>query len=163
MGKQRAIEVSVGAFMAIALAALFFLAMQVSNLGAATGRDGYRFTARFHNVGSLRVRAPVNMAGVRIGRVETITVDQNTYEAVVTMHINAPYDRIPDDTFANIFTAGLLGEQYIGLDPGGSDHYLKEGGELTHTQSALVLEQLVGQLLFSKAGESAVGKKSDTK
>jgi len=163
MGKQRAIEIAVGAFMAAGLVALFFLAMQVSNLSTAVGSDGYRLKARFHNVGSLKVRAPVDMAGVRIGRVEAIDVDQGTYEAVVTLRIDKKYDRIPDDTFANIFTAGLLGEQYIGLDPGGSDLYLKNGDELIHTQSALVLEQLVGQLLFSKAGESGVEKKSDSK
>ena len=93
------------------------------------------------------------MGGVRIGRVEAIEFDQGTYEAVVSLRIENAYDRIPDDTFANIFTAGLLGEQYIGLDPGGSDQYLKEGAELMQTQSALVLEQMIGQFLFSKAGE----------
>ena len=139
--------------MAAGLIALFFLAMQVSNLSMTATGEGYRIKARFENVGSLKVRSPVNMAGVRIGRVEAIEFDQETYQAVVTLHIDAPYDRIPDDTFANVFTAGLLGEQYIGLDPGGSDLYLKNGDELTHTQSALVLEQIVGQFLFSKAAE----------
>jgi phospholipid/cholesterol/gamma-HCH transport system substrate-binding protein len=162
MGKQKAIEIAVGAFMAAGLVALFFLAMQVSNLSAAVGSDGYRLKARFHNVGSLKVRSPVNMAGVRIGRVEAIDVDQATYEAVVSMRIGKQYDRIPDDTFANIYTAGLLGEQYVGLDPGGGEQYLKDGDELIHTQSALVLEQMVGQLLFSKAGEGGLEKKSTT-
>jgi phospholipid/cholesterol/gamma-HCH transport system substrate-binding protein len=153
MGKQRAIEIAVGAFMAAGLVALFFLAMQVSNLSATVTGDGYKLKARFENVGSLKVRAPVNMAGVRVGRVEAIDFDQQTYEAVVTLLIDASYDRIPEDTFANIFTAGLLGEQYVGLDPGGSEAFLEDGGELTHTQSALVLEQIVGQFLFSKAEE----------
>jgi phospholipid/cholesterol/gamma-HCH transport system substrate-binding protein len=153
MGKQRAIETAVGAFMAVGLVALFFLAMQVSNLSSSAGDDGYQVRARFLNVGSLKVRAPVSMAGVRVGRVETIAFDQSTYEAVVTLRIDRRFDRIPDDTFANIFTAGLLGEQYIGLDPGGSDRYLKDGDVIGHTQSALVLEQIIGQFLFSKAAE----------
>ena len=153
MGKQRALEISVGAFMAAGLLALFFLAMQVSNLSASSMGDGYSLVARFQNIGSLKVRSPVSMGGVRVGRVESISYDQDTYEAIVTMHIEARYDRVPDDTFANIFTAGLLGEQYVGLDPGGSETYLTDGGQLLHTQSALVLEQIVGQFLFSKAGE----------
>jgi phospholipid/cholesterol/gamma-HCH transport system substrate-binding protein len=102
------------------------------------------------------------MAGVRIGRVEAIDLDLGTYEAVVVLRIDARYAHIPEDTFGSIFTAGLLGEQYVGLDPGGSDAYLKEGDELVHTQSALLLEQLVGQLLFSKAGEGGIEQKGDT-
>jgi phospholipid/cholesterol/gamma-HCH transport system substrate-binding protein len=158
MGKQRAVEIAVGSFMAAGLVALFFLAMQVSNLSSASTGDGYRIQARFQNIGSLKVRAQVSMAGVRVGRVEAIEFDQNTYEALVTLRIESRYDRIPDDTFANIYTAGLLGEQYVGLDPGGSDVFLKEGDVLTHTQSALVLEQVVGQFLFSKAGEGGIEK-----
>jgi len=156
MGKQRAVEIAVGAFMASGLVALFFLAMQVSNLSAAGSGDGYALQARFQNVGSLKVRAPVSMAGVRVGRVESIGFDQDTYEAVVTLRIEPQYDKIPEDTFANIFTAGLLGEQYIGLDPGGSDVYLAEGDALAHTQSALVLEQIIGQFLFKQAGEGGL-------
>jgi phospholipid/cholesterol/gamma-HCH transport system substrate-binding protein len=158
MGKQRAVEIAVGAFMAAGLVALFFLAMQVSNLSAAGSGEGYALKARFQNIGSLKVRAPVSMAGVRVGRVEAISYDQSTYEAVVTLRIERRYDRIPEDTFANIYTAGLLGEQYIGLDPGGSDIYLAEGDALMHTQSALILEQIVGQFLFSKAGEGGFEK-----
>lgn len=94
------------------------------------------------------------MAGVRIGRVESVRFDKTTYEAVVTMRIDAAIDSIPEDTFANIFTAGLLGEQYVGLEPGGSQDYLKDGDEIANTQSALVLEQMIGQFLFKKAGES---------
>jgi phospholipid/cholesterol/gamma-HCH transport system substrate-binding protein len=163
VGKQRAIEIAVGAFMAAGLVALFFLAMQVSNLSTVEGDGSYRIKARFHNIGSLKVRAPVTLAGVRIGRVQAIDVDQGTYEAVVTLRIAKRYDRIPDDTFASIFTAGLLGEQYVGLDPGGSDQYLKDGDELVHTQSALVLEQMIGQFLFNKAGEGDFGKQSGKK
>lgn len=155
MTRARLIEISVGAFMVAGFVALFFLAMRVSNLGATVGSDGYTLSARFDNVGSLKVRAPVTMAGVRVGRVEDIRFDKDTYEAVVTMRIDPRYDTIPVDTFANIFTAGLLGEQYIGLAAGGSDEFLADGDQLDHTQSALVLEQMIGQFLFSKAEEGA--------
>jgi len=147
----------VGAFMAAGLLALFFLAMQVSNLSSAASGDGYRVIARFDNIGSLNVRSPVTMAGVRIGRVKHITFDSDTYEAVVTLGIEPQFDRIPDDTFAKIFTAGLLGEQYVGLDPGGSEDYLHDGDQISLTQSALVLEEIIGQFLFSKAEEGSAG------
>ena len=147
------IEILVGAFMAAGFIALFFLAMKVSNLNADVGGEGYRISARFENVGSLKVRAPVAMAGVRVGRVEAIDFDKNRYEAVVTLRIDPRFDTIPDDTIASIFTSGLLGEQYIGLAPGGSEDYLADGGSLTQTQSALVLEQMIGQFLFKKAEE----------
>ncbi len=160
MGKSRAVEILVGAFMAAGLVALFFLAMQVSNLSLMSNDDGYEITARFDNIGSLKVKAPVTMAGVRIGRVTKITFDEQTYEAVVTMAIERQYNAIPEDTFAKIFTAGLLGEQYIGLDPGGSDVYLKEGGEITLTQSSLVLEEIIGQFLFNQAEEGGNGEVS---
>jgi phospholipid/cholesterol/gamma-HCH transport system substrate-binding protein len=153
MGKQRTIEIAVGAFMAAGIVALFFLSMKVSNLNIAATGSGYALNASFQNIGSLKVRAPVTMAGVRIGRVSGIRFDQDTFEAVVELQIEAPYNRIPSDTFASVLTAGLLGEQYVGLDPGGSDSVLKEGDAIVHTQSALVLEQIVGQFLFSKAGE----------
>jgi phospholipid/cholesterol/gamma-HCH transport system substrate-binding protein len=155
MAKTRSIEILVGAFMAAGIVALFFLAMKVSNLNASTGGDGYLLKARFDNIGSLKERAPVTMAGVRIGRVETIGFDKATYEALVSLRIDRRYDNLPTDTFASIFTAGLLGEQYIGLDPGGSTDFLKPGDTIGHTQSALVLEQMIGQFLFNKAGESS--------
>jgi phospholipid/cholesterol/gamma-HCH transport system substrate-binding protein len=155
MANTRTTEILVGAFMAAGFVALFFLAMRVSNLSAASNGDGYMLTARFDNVGSLKERAPVSMAGVRIGRVEKIRFDQNTFQALVTLRIEPRFNRIPDDTFANIFTAGLLGEQYIGLDPGGSLDYLTDGSQIEHTQSALVLEQMIGQFLFSKAEEGS--------
>jgi phospholipid/cholesterol/gamma-HCH transport system substrate-binding protein len=127
--------------------------MQVSNLSASNNGEGYEVTARFDNVGSLKVRSPVTMAGVRIGRVSEIGFDRATYEALVKMRIEAQYNVIPEDSFAKIFTAGLLGEQYIGLDPGGSEKYLQAGSEISLTQSALVLEEIIGQFLFSKAEE----------
>ena len=154
MAKRRNIELTVGTFVALGLVALFFLAMQVSNLSLHTSSEGYLVQARFANVGSLKVRAPVTMAGVRIGRVESIRFDKDTYEAVVSLRIDPAVDSIPDDTFANIFTSGLLGEQYIGLEPGGSPEHLRDGGEIANTQSALLLEQMIGQFLFKKAGES---------
>lgn len=154
MSRTRAIEITVGAFMAAGLLALFFLAMQVSNLSTLSGDDGYEIMARFDNVGGLKVRAPVTMAGVRVGRVKEIGFDKETFEAVVTLKIDAQYDAIPDDTFAKIYTAGLLGEQYISLDPGGSEQYLEGGSQMSLTQSALVLEDLIGQFLFSKAEEA---------
>lgn len=154
MGKRHTVEVAVGAFVALGIVALFFLAMQVSNLSLRGDAEGYLLSARFTNVGSLKVRAPVTMAGVRVGRVEGIHFDKATYQAVVDMRIDRGVDSIPDDTFANIFTAGLLGEQYIGLEPGGSQEYLRNGDEIANTQSALVLEQMIGQFLFKKAGES---------
>jgi phospholipid/cholesterol/gamma-HCH transport system substrate-binding protein len=163
MGKQRTIEIAVGAFIAAGLVALFFLAMQVSNLSATViGNNSYQIQARFQNVGSLKVRAPVNMAGVRIGRVEAIKLDKGTFEAVVTMRISQDQNNIPDDTFASILTAGLLGEQYVGLDPGGSDQSLKNSDTITHTQSALVLEQMIGKFLFNKAGETTGEPKAST-
>ncbi len=151
MVKQRTIEVLVGTFVAAGLVALFFLAMQVSNLSTISGQEGYDITARFDNIGSLKVKSPVTMAGVRVGRVSAIRFDNKTYEAVVTMTIDSQYDTIPEDSFAKIFTAGLLGEQYVGLDPGGSDVYLKAGDVITLTQSSLVLEEMVGRFLFNKA------------
>ncbi len=154
--KMRQLEITVGFFMAAGLVALFFLAMQVSNLASISGEEGYQVTARFDNIGGLKVRSPVSMAGVRIGRVTGISYDQTRYEALVTMSIEPQYNQIPDDSIAKIYTSGLLGEQYIGLDPGGSLENLKQGSELTLTQSALVLEEIIGQFLFSKAEENAI-------
>ncbi len=153
MVRSKWIEVAVGVFMAAGIVALFFLAMQVSNLSSLNPDDGYDVLARFDNIGSLKVRAPVTMAGVRVGRVKDIMFDKETYEAVVTLQIDAGYDTIPDDTFAKIFTAGLLGEQYVGLDPGGNDRFLEQGSQISLTQSALVLEDIIGQFLFNKAEE----------
>lgn len=150
-------EVSVGAMMLIGGIAMFFLAMQVSNLGGFKQMGGYQVEARFDNIGGLKVRSPVTMAGVRVGEVEKISFDTQTYEAVVTLNLMPEYDQIPTDTFAKILTQGILGEQYIGLDAGGSSDYLQQDSELTMTQSAFVLEEIVGQFLFSKAEESAAG------
>jgi len=154
-------EILVGAFMAAGFLALFFLAMRVSNLGAVTVGDGYQITARFQNVGGLKVRAPVSMGGVPLGKVIGIHFDPQTFDAVVTMEIDQKFSQIPDDTYAKIYTAGLLGEQYVGLEPGGSDQNLKAGSELKLTQSALVLEEVIGQFLFSKAQEGGKSRETD--
>ena len=153
MTKQRHLEIMVGVFVAAGIVALFFMALQVSNLGNLTDQEGYNVQARFDNIGGIKVKAPVTMAGVKVGRVTKVEFDKETFEAVATLNIEKKYDQIPDDTFAKIFTAGLLGEQYIGLDAGGSDIYLEEGSSLQLTQSALVLEEVIGQFLFSKAQE----------
>jgi phospholipid/cholesterol/gamma-HCH transport system substrate-binding protein len=155
MMHSRSVEIWVGLFIAAGLAALFMLAMQVSNLSMLSDDAGYDVTARFENIGGLKVRSPVTMAGVRVGRVSHIDFDPRSFEAVVTLHISSAYDGLPSDTSANIFTAGLLGEQYVGLEPGGEEEVLRQGSEIMLTQSALVLEQLIGQFLFSKASEGS--------
>ena len=154
--QTKKLEITVGFFMALGLVALFFLAMQVSNLASISADEGYKVTARFDNIGGLKVRSPVSMAGVRVGRVAAISYDQSSFEAVVTLAIDPEFNQIPDDSIAKIYTSGLLGEQYIGLDPGGSLESLEDGSELMMTQSALVLEEIIGQFLFSKAEENAI-------
>lgn len=155
MTKTTQMEIMVGAFMAIGFVALFFLAMQVSNLGTANSGDSYQVTARFDNIGGLKAKAPVTLAGVEVGRVLDIYYDAEDFRAVAVLGIYSQYESIPDDTFAKILTAGLLGEQYVGLDPGGSDEVLKEGSEIAVTQSALVLEEVIGQFIYGKAQEGA--------
>ncbi|MCB1876186.1 MAG: outer membrane lipid asymmetry maintenance protein MlaD [Chromatiales bacterium] len=155
MKQTRYMEISVGLFVAAGMIALFFLAMKVSNLTSISSDAGYTVTAYFENIGGLKVRSPVTVSGVLVGRVSAIDYDPARFEARVSMEIESRYDNLPDDTAASIFTAGLLGEQYIGLEPGASETNLKEGSELKLTQSALVLEQIIGQFLFSKAQEGA--------
>ena len=151
MKTNRQTEILVGSFVTLGFLALFFLAMKVSNLGALNTGDSYQVIARFDNIGSLKVKAPVTMAGVEMGRVSHIGFDKVRFQAVVTLDIYKEYDEIPVDTYARILTAGLLGEQYVGLDPGGSDEVLKQGSEIEITQSAMVLEDIIGQFIFSKA------------
>ncbi len=143
----------VGLFVAAGIAGLFFLALQVSNLSSFTEQKGYTVTARFENSGGLKIKSPVSAAGVKIGQVSDISFDPKTYESVVKMRINAQYNSIPDDTTASIFTAGLLGEQYVSLEPGGSGDFLKEDGKIEITQSAIILEKAIGQFLFKSAEE----------
>ena len=153
MYNSRGVEIGVGLFVAAGLAALFMLAMQVSNLSASIGGKTYTVTAAFQNIGGLKVRSPVTVSGVRVGRVDAIDYDTHTYEAVVTMHIEDKYNTFPEDTSASIFTAGLLGEQYIALQPGGSEKNLKNGDRIHLTQSALVMEQIIGQFLYNMASK----------
>ena len=153
MQHSRTVQIWVGFFVAVGLASLFMLAMKVSNISALTDTDGYIIKANFENVGGLKVRSPVTMAGVVVGRVSSIDFDRDTYEAVVSMTINPKYANIPEDTTASIFTSGLLGEQYVGLEAGGAEDYMQEGDSFELTQSAVVLEKLIGQFLVSKADE----------
>jgi len=154
MRQQRNLEIAVGGFMALGLAALFILAMRVSNLTVLGTEKGYEVTARFQNIGGLKERSPVSVAGVRVGRVTGVDFDGKTYEAIVRMRLAARYDTLPKDTSASILTSGLLGEQYVGLDPGGDTTPLKNGDEIRLTQSALVLERFIGQFLYNKAQET---------
>ena len=154
---NRAIEIGVGLFVAAGIAALFMLAMQVSNLSniGSGDDDSYIISATFENIGGLKERAPVTVSGVRIGRVDAINYDLDAYEAVVTLRIDNAFDRFPEDTAASIFTSGLLGEQYIALEPGGSMENLGGGDRIQLTQSALVLEQVIGQFLYSVTSKNS--------
>lgn len=147
MTNRKTVEVWVGLFVAAGLVALVFLAFRVGNLTTTEISNGYSIEARFENIGSLKVRSAVTMAGVRIGRVSQIVIDPDTYQARVIMNIDGKYRNLPADTGAAILTAGLLGEQYVGLDPGGSEEYLKNGDRIKVTQSAMVLEKLIGRVL----------------
>lgn len=158
MASRKSLELWVGLFVAAGIMALAMLAFKVGNLTTSDVLDGYKVTAHFDNVGGLKVKAAVTMAGVRIGRVSAIAFDADRYQAVVTMDIDGRYKNIPADSTANILTSGLLGDQYIGVEPGGDETYLKEGDNILRTQSALVLEKLVGQVIFNKAGETEPAK-----
>ena len=149
-GKAK-LELAVGAFVILGIAALFMLAMKVSNLGSFFTGDTYELKANFENVGGLRVNAPVMIAGVRIGEVKKIDLDTDTFEAAVVLSISNSYQSLPKDTSASIFTSGILGEQYISMEPGGEEEILKSGDKIILSQSAMVLEQVLGQFLFSKA------------
>ena len=149
----RTLEIAVGLFVAAGMAALFMLAMKVSNLATYGGGEGYTISATFDNIGGLKVRSQVSASGVRVGQVVGIEYDSYGYEARVTMSIDPQYDKFPTDTAASVLTSGLLGEQFIGLQPGAEEEYLMAGSEVELTQSALVLEQIVGQFLYSKADE----------
>ena len=150
MRQTRTIEIVTGFFIVLGLLALYVIATSATNFRAYGETSGYSVSATFNNIGGLKVRAPVTMAGVPVGRVTDIKLDPKSFSAVVTMQIDGRFNEIPDDTTASILTQGLLGEQYIGLDPGGSDTFLKNGSDIQYTQSALVLEKLIGQF-FSKA------------
>ena len=153
----RVIEIWVGIFIAAGMAALFMLAMKVSNLATYTGDEGYEITARFEDVSGLKVRSPVTMSGVRIGRVKQIKFDDEALQAVVVMEIETRHNMLPKDTSASIYTAGLLGEKYIGLEAGGDQNNLVQGDEIKLTQDSLVLEKLIGQFVSRFITESGSG------
>lgn len=158
MINRKSLELWVGLFVAAGILALAMLAFKVGNLTSADVMNGYKVSARFDNVGGLKVKAAVTMAGVRIGRVSGIAFDNKKYQALVTMDIDGRYQNIPKDSSASILTSGLLGDQYVGIEPGGDETSLQNGDNFLRTQSALVLEKLVGQVIFNKAGESAPAK-----
>jgi len=136
--------------MALFILAMGFLVLKASNLTSLSGNSGYEVYAHFENIGGLRARAPVTAGGVRVGQVDRIEYDDETFQAKVTLSINDQYANFPLDTTASIYTAGLLGEQYIGLEPGAEEDVLMPDDEITLTQSALVLERLIGQVLLNR-------------
>lgn len=158
MINRKSLELWVGLFVAAGILALAMLAFKVGNLTTTDVVDGYRIKANFDNVGGLKAKAAVTVAGVRVGRVTAIAFDSNKYQAVVMMDIDGQFKNIPVDSSATILTSGLLGDQYVGLEPGGAEEYLKNGDVIRVTQSALVLEKLVGQVIFNKANESDTPK-----
>lgn len=153
---KRGIEMLVGLFVLLGLMGLVFLALQAANLTSFGNSKGYSVSARFDNIGGLKPRSPIRSAGVTVGRVTSIALDPKTFQGVVAMEIDATV-QFPKDSSAKILTAGLLGDQYIGIEPGSSDQNLAAGSTITQTQSAVVLENLIGQLVTGKAGEAGSG------
>ena len=147
--KTRNAEISVGIFLMLGILALVLLALKVSNISEFSNSDSYLLTAQFDNIGGLKVRSAVRLGGVLIGRVSNISLDAESLSPTVTLSIYNQYDNLPSETSASILTAGLLGEQYLALSPGGDDIILEDGDEIEDTQSALVVEELIGQFLFN--------------
>ena len=157
---KKGIETGVGLFVLLGLAGLLFVALKAANLGSFGRGDSYALSARFDNIGGLKARAPVRSAGVVVGRITGISLDPKTYQGVVMLEVDRAF-QFPKDSSAKILTAGLLGDQYIGLEPGGETDNLAPGAVIKQTQSAVVLENLIGQFLFNKAAETGAdtGKK----
>ena len=153
--RERTVEILVGLFMLAGILALAVLALKVSGLSQTVSTNGYFITANFDNVGDLKARAPVTISGVRVGEVTSIKLDPITFKAVVDMRINPNQDKIPTDTSASIFTQGLLGSNYVNLSPGYDQTFLKNGDAIDNTHPALILENLIGQLLFSLKGSGS--------
>jgi len=143
------VELASGIFLLLGVAALIWLATRATDYGQDIGNETYNISARFTNIGDLRDRAPVKIGGVTIGMINKVELDPVTFEAIVSMDISSRFDEIPSDTGASVLTSGVLGDRYIGLEPGGAPDVLVEGDELFITQSALVLEQVIGKYLFS--------------
>jgi phospholipid/cholesterol/gamma-HCH transport system substrate-binding protein len=157
--QRKSLDLWVGLFVLLGAIALFFLAMKAGNLSTLSSFDKtYSVVTRFDNIGGLKPRAPVKSAGVVVGRVSAITFDDKTFQASVTLDLESRY-KFPKDSSAKILTSGLLGEQYIGLEPGGDTQNLAAGDRITMTQSAIVLENLISQFLFSKASEGKEDQK----
>ncbi|CAG2155045.1 outer membrane lipid asymmetry maintenance protein MlaD [Cupriavidus numazuensis] len=154
--KKSALDFWVGLFVVLGFVALLFLALKAGNMSAFTFQETYAVEARFDNIGGLKPRAPVKSAGVVVGRVAAIRFDDKTYQATVVMNLEKQY-QFPKDTSAKILTSGLLGEQYIGLEAGGDTAMLAQGSRITMTQSAVVLENLIGQFLYNKAADAGAG------
>ena len=154
MSQTRSTEIGTGLFALLGFAALFFLVTQITNRGFSWHDQSYHLSARFSNVGGLKAGAPVSMAGVTIGRVEAIDFDMSDFMAVAHLKIQQRYQKIPSDSDVAIYTNGLLGGQYVGFTAGGSETYFKEGDQIQMTQSAIVLENLISQFLFDKAGKT---------
>ena len=152
MNQSRVAGIIVGLFFCIGVAAILLLTLRVSNIETYEGTEGYSVKAAFEDIGGLRPGSAVRMAGVLVDRVKSIELNEN-FEAIVSMNLRSEFDQIPADSSASILTAGLLGEQYIGLSPGGFPEPLEEGSTIEFTQSALVLERLIGQLVFSVTGD----------
>jgi phospholipid/cholesterol/gamma-HCH transport system substrate-binding protein len=151
MRSTRTIDISTGLFVMFGFAAILFMVTQITNRGFSLRNDSYSIEAAFENIGGLKPGAPVAMAGVTIGRVDDIKYDMKLYKAIVTMRIDGRYNNIPNDSDASIYTAGLLGGQYIGLTPGGSDEPYKDGEQVVMANDAIVLESLISKYLFNSA------------
>lgn len=151
MSNSRILEISVGIFVAAGIAALLVLAVNVSNVGGFSSGKQYTITANFDNISGLKRRSSVAIAGVNVGRVINISVDPVTFEAVVEMTLDSSFNEVPVDSSAGIYTAGLLGEKYIGIEPGGAPDFLEDGSVIRLTQSSIVLEKLISQFLFSQS------------
>lgn len=150
MSNTKTVEILVGIFVSFGVVALLVLALNVSNLGNFGSSNHYTVSANFENVSGLKERSAVMIAGVTIGRVSKITVDPVTFEAVVQINIDDQYNELPIDSDAGIYTAGLLGEKYIGITPGGAEDFLQQDSEIRLTQSSIILEKLISQFLFSQ-------------
>lgn len=147
--QKRILEITVGLFMIAGLISMLILALKVSGLTQGSASDFYRVTAEFDNIGSLKERAPVRIAGVKVGQIEKIELQNKHFRAKITLLINKRENNLPEDTSASILTEGLLGSNYISLTPGFETETLKDGSVISNTHPALILENLIGQLLFS--------------
>src|SRR5688572_15172985 len=164
MRANRTLEIGTGLFVLLGFAALFFLTTQLPGSGLKLGpaKAGYHVTAKFDNIGDLKPGSPVSMAGVRVGEVEGIRFDNRDFKAAVTLRIDPQFNQIPDDSDASIQTQGLLGGKYIGLSPGGSETYLRDGGQIEFTQSAIVLESLVNKFFANMASKGSDTPQEET-